>query len=774
MSVLKDLSIRIKLVIGFLTASVIPFLFVSIFAVVYFQGDKQADIINQLNSDLNVQTKFLKSNIDETLRQAEGLGFQNSTTVDALDKFFQNPPKGGDDVSRSIFADEYAAHFKQYLKGDIVRIMLIMNASDTEDRIIGEIVYSVKKQENDGTVEIIDDSLALKGILNNSLYLRSEDSNALSQAYYAGRSRKRSVLNEFSVFNGQSSFFISTPILQEEGFSLNIPNIDRSRQPKPAEDENNNTLGIVLLQIVPKSLQSTIGNYHGLGETYLVGENQQGQKVLRSSVTKLKSETGELLKQGEIVPQYVSDALTQTGLNTLGGRLVTHKNLEIEGVNWYLLADIDPNRVFAPVTNLRNLFLIIGLIGFIIILVVSIFLATTFSNPLKQLAKSLIEIKKTSDFSKRSKITGNDEIGQTITAVNELMESLQTAFGAVNSVMEAVARGDLSQRINGEYQGGIEELKEAINKSLDVLCHTMKKVYDVSEQVNSGSNELKSSAQVIADGTSTQAGNLEEISSSMDVVSTQSQDNNSNATNVQDLVSQTLEVVQRGNHQMTDMLQSMNKINDTSAKVTKVVKVIDEIAFQTNLLALNAAIEAARAGKYGKGFAVVAEEVRNLASRSAEAAKNTTELIENSTREIEQGVKKADQTAEVLGEISSDVTRANDLIGDIAVASSEQVSSIKEINRGLGQINNIVQQNSAVSEETAASSAELSNQSTELQSLINQFKLTQNNTHVAGIVSVKQEQTQQPSETPAIKPPLKITTPPGRMISLDDDDFGPY
>jgi len=157
-----------------------------------------------------------------------------------------------------------------------------------------------------------------------------------------------------------------------------------------------------------------------------------------------------------------------------------------------LLADIDQDKVFAPVDNMRNLFLIIGLLGFAIILVAVIFLANSFANPLKQLAKDLKEIKKTGDFTKQSGITGEDEIGQTITAVNELMESLHSAFSNVNQVMDAVARGDLSQRITGEYQGNIDDLKKSINKSLDVLCDTMKKVSEVSQQVNSGSDELKS------------------------------------------------------------------------------------------------------------------------------------------------------------------------------------------------------------------------------------------------------------------------------------------
>ncbi len=167
----------------------------------------------------------------------------------------------------------------------------------------------------------------------------------------------------------------------------------------------------------------------------------------------------------------------------------------------------------------------------------------------------------------------------------------------------------------------------------------------------------------------------------------------------------------------------MKAIDENSSNVTKVIKVIDEIAFQTNLLALNAAVEAARAGKYGKGFAVVAEEVRNLAGRSAVAAKETNDLIEKSITEVANGVKKADETAAVLVSISDSVAKVNDLVGEIAASSQEQSSNIAEINKGLATMNDVVQQNSSISEETAAASEELSGQSTELQSLMGKFKI---------------------------------------------------
>ena len=359
--------------------------------------------------------------------------------------------------------------------------------------------------------------------------------------------------------------------------------------------------------------------------------------------------------------------------------------------------------------------------------------SNSFSRPLEELSQVLSVVERTGDFSHRVSVKSRDEVGQTSEAFNFLMDALQEAIGNVNNVLAAMAKGDLSHNITGDYRGELSHLKVNTNNAIVMLGQLMSQVIEASQQVNTGAMELSRSSQILANGTTQQASTLEEVSSSMAEIENRTRANRDNATQAQQLTHQTINIVSEGNQQMESMLQSMQRINDSSQQVSKVIKTIDEIAFQTNLLALNAAVEAARAGKYGKGFAVVAEEVRSLAARSADAAKDTTELIENSIQEVEKGVQNADNTASMLEKITEGINQSNTLINEISAASAEQASSVGEINDGLTNVNNVVQQNSSISEQSASASEELSGQASRLQEMMNRFILSEQLTEGAPI-----------------------------------------
>ncbi len=386
------------------------------------------------------------------------------------------------------------------------------------------------------------------------------------------------------------------------------------------------------------------------------------------------------------------------------------------------------------------------------------------------------------DLSVRSKIDGLEGgYKDIIEGMNKTLDAIVKPIKEASDVMQEMAEGNLTVNMDGSYEGDYAKIKEALNFTIKSFNEVLNNINTSTAQVASGARQVSDSAQALSQGSTEQASSIEQLTASMEEIASQTKNNASNANQANELALAAKGGAVKGNNQMKEMLKAMDDINEASANISKIIKVIDEIAFQTNILALNAAVEAARAGQHGKGFAVVAEEVRNLAARSANAAKETTVLIEGTIKKVEGGTKIANETADALNRIVEDVAKAANIVGDIALASNEQATGIAQVNQGILQVSEVTQTNSATSEESAAASEELSSQAEILKDMVSKFKLKRSAAHSYSeisdlnpdIIKMLQNISDNKKDTANIEAKNEISAKKPRIV-LNDGEFGKY
>jgi len=312
-----------------------------------------------------------------------------------------------------------------------------------------------------------------------------------------------------------------------------------------------------------------------------------------------------------------------------------------------------------------------------------------------------------------------------VTGMNELLATANAPIQEAKEVLSRAENRDLTARMRGNYAGDFDLIKTATNNALETLERTLSEVQSVADQVAAAAGQITGASSQMARGASSQAASIEEVLSTLEEITSMSKQNASNAQESRSHAQGATTMADQGSASMGRLSSAVESIKGAADETAKIIKTIDEIAFQTNLLALNAAVEAARAGDAGRGFAVVAEEVRSLAMRSAEAAKNTTQVIERSLKKAEEGVIINKEASVAFEAIGKQVKKVVEVISEIAESSQQQHDSVARINKGVDTVSRETQQSAAATEETASAAEELAAQAENMRTLTAQFRLGQ-------------------------------------------------
>lgn len=414
--------------------------------------------------------------------------------------------------------------------------------------------------------------------------------------------------------------------------------------------------------------------------------------------------------------------------------------LSVNGVNevWSSAFVVSRSEVLRGVIDLLIVITVSAGAGLLLMIFITALFLRRSLNPVKELVRVAGDMEN-GRLSSTAEVKTGDELGRLSQSFNRMAQTLNGYISEISALLRAISRGDLTAAAERDYAGDFLPIKDSLAGILIALNEAFGDIHAIAEQVSAGSSQLASGAQTLASGATEQAAALEELVASISHIAEDVQKNSGHVAEASAYIQEAGAGVRQSNESMQELMKAMEGINEASVRISGIIKMIDDISFQTNILALNAAVEAAHAGAAGKGFAVVAEEVRTLASRSADAARQTSELIGSSVAAIENGTKLAQNTATDLAVVEQKtilVERTNELIRE---ASDAQAMAVQEMRQGLAQVSQVTQTITATAEENAAASEELSAQARKLFEHASHFKTIRTGGKLAGQARAEEE-----------------------------------
>ena len=598
-------------------------------------------------------------------------------------------------------------HFRQVTTSAGYYDLFVLN-------LAGDLIYSVKK-ESDYATNFLTGPYADSG-LGEAFRMASEGTDG--QVYFA----------DFATYAAKADIpaaFLSTPVI----------------------DPETGIIGVVAIQVPTNQIAQIMTNPLGLGETgdlYVVGHDGQTRSPSRreggfgvlTDVSSLPQTAASFQQDTQDV--FVSVDLSGTEVYTMG------RPLRVFDREWGMIGQIDLAEVNAPIAAIRNKMIGVSLLVAILSILIGGWVARSFVSPLGRLGSAMQQVAQKDYDVTLPDQDRRDEIGTLARNLLDFRDKLQ-ASDATQAAREAeqetqkdiverlslglghLSRGDLTQKIETRFDGAYDQLRQDFNHTVDKLNDALGSLRSRADSIRGRADGLSSSADDLSRRTESQAATLEQTAAALDEMTASVRSAAAGAKEVAGVVTDARQDAEESRPVVDSAVEAMHAIANSSAEISKIIGVIDDIAFQTNLLALNAGVEAARAGEAGRGFAVVASEVRALAQRSSDAAKQIKELIGQSTHQVQDGVDLVGKAGEVLTKIATHIGHISGLIGDIASGAEEQSIGLTEINVGVTQLDKVTQQNAAMVEEATANSHALKGDARELGRLVETFHLEREN-----------------------------------------------